>query len=124
MVRGDLENSPMLGLLAVIDAKLGNKEIAVGEAQRACELPSVGKRSYYDPIVASDMAAVYAWTGEPDLACGVLEKWSGRPAGMNLPAQPTYGDLCLNPLWDPLQGNPRFEKLIKRFASPDAPMNR
>ena len=124
MVQRDLENSPMLGLLAVIDARLGDKELAVGEALRACELPSVGKRSYYDPIVASDMAAVYAWTGEPDLACGVLEKWIERPAGMNLPAQPTYGDLCLNPLWDPLQGNLRYEKLVKRLAPPDTPMDR
>jgi hypothetical protein len=59
---------------------------------------------------------VYGWTGQPDLAIRELDQIIGRPAGSNLPAQPTYGDFRLNPLWDPLRKDPRFEALVQRLA--------
>ena len=119
-VQADTANGRMLSLLAMIDAGLGNNGDAVREGRRACELIPVEKASVSAPAVASDLAVVYAWTGQPDLACAVLEKWIARPAGSNLPAQPTYGDLRLNPLWDPLQGNPRFAALTARLAPLDS----
>ena len=70
------------------------------------------------PGTACDLAVVYAWTDQPDLACVVLEQWVGRPAGGKLPKQLTYGDLRLNPEWDSLQGNPRFEAIVARLAPP------
>ena len=113
----DTTNGHMLSLLAMIDAGLGNKDDAVREGRRACELLPLEKASVGAPVVASHLAVVYAWTDQPDLACAVLEKWIDRPAGSSLPAQPTYGDLRLNPLWDPLRGNPRFAALTARLAS-------
>ena len=68
------------------------------------------------PIVASNLAVVYAWTGQPDLAFATLEEWVRRPAGTNLPAQPSYGDLRLNPLWDPQRDDLRFAALVARLA--------
>lgn len=115
-VQSDLANGSMLSLLAVIDAGLGNKETAVQEARRAYELCSARKEVLTTPIAVCNLAVVYAWTGEPDLACEVLERWIGRPAGTNFPAQPTYGDLRLDPLWEPLEGNVRFQSLIERLA--------
>ncbi len=109
-------NGRMLSLLAVIDAGLGDRENAVREAQQACEALPVEKASLDAPIAAVNLAVVYAWTDQPDLACEVLERWVDRPAGTNLPAQPTYGDLRLNPVWDPLQSNARFAVLTARLA--------
>ena len=119
-VQSNLANGRMLGLLAMIDAGLGNKQDAVREAQRACELLPAGKMTLDAPIAACNLAVVYAWTGQPDLACATLEQWIARPAGSNLPAQPTYGDLRLNPLWDLLRGNARFVSLTARLAAAPA----
>ena len=59
---------------------------------------------------------VYAWTDQPELALTELETWTQRPSGANLTYQPTYGDLKLNPMWDPLRSNPRFVSLVERLA--------
>ena len=107
-----------LSLLAMIDAGLGNKDQAVREALHACELCPVETAGDVAPIVSCNLAVVYAWTGQTDLACAVLEEWIKRPAGFNLPGQPTYGDFQLNPLWDPLRDEPRFVALVARLAPP------
>jgi hypothetical protein len=40
----------------------------------------------------------------------------GKAAGTNLPAQLTYGDLRLNPVWDPLRRDRRFTAVTERLA--------
>jgi tetratricopeptide (TPR) repeat protein len=113
-VLGDPGNGRTLGLLAMIDAGLGRRQEAVDEALRAREQM---KRSATDaPIADCNLAIVYAWTGQPDLALSVLEPLTNQPAGRNMPGQPTYGDFQLNPLWDPLRSDPRFQALVKRLA--------
>ena len=67
-------------------------------------------------IVRCNLAVVYAWNGQVDLAISALDSLVNRPAGTNLPAQPTYGDFRWNPLWDPLRNDPRFEALVQRLA--------
>ncbi|MBA3961214.1 MAG: protein kinase [Chthoniobacterales bacterium] len=103
-----------LGLLAMIDAGLGHKEEAVREARRAGEL--VAKSALDAPVVACDLAVVYAWTSQPDRAFAVLDEWITRPTGGNALNQPTYGDFKLNPIWDSLRADPRFTALVKRLA--------
>jgi non-specific serine/threonine protein kinase len=117
-VLGDPGNGRTLGLLAMIDAGLGRRQAAVDEALRAREQM---KRSATDaPIADCNLAIVYAWTGQPDLALAVLEPLVNQPAGRNMPGQPTYGDFQLNPLWDPLRSDARFQALVKRL-SPSTP---
>ena len=106
-----------LGLLAMIDAGLDRKEEAVREAQRACELALTAIDA---PVVRSNLAVVYAWTGEAEMAIAELNKIIDKPAGGTLPAQPTYGDLRLNPVWDPLRHDPSFMALVAKLA-PSAP---
>jgi hypothetical protein len=53
---------------------------------------------------------VCAWTGERELALEQLEEVSKNPGG------PNYGELRLNPMWDPLRGDPRFEKTVASLA--------
>lgn len=115
-VQANPRNARMLSLLAMIDAGLGKEEEAVREARRACELLPLEKASLDAPIAASNLAVVYAWTGQPDLAFAVLDEWISRPAGSNLPAQPSYGDLLLCPVWDPLRHDPRFPALVERLG--------
>jgi hypothetical protein len=68
------------------------------------------------PIVRCNLAVVYGWNGQLDLAISELDQLVNRPAGTNLPAQPTYGDFRRNPLWDPLRNDPRFATIMKRLA--------
>jgi TolB-like protein/tRNA A-37 threonylcarbamoyl transferase component Bud32/Flp pilus assembly protein TadD len=117
-VQADASNGPMLSLLAMIDAGLGHREEAVREARGAGELYPLEKSSIIAPIVAINEAAVYALTDQPALACQVLGEWINRPAGLNMPAQPTYGDLELNPLWDSIRDTPAFAALTARLAPP------
>ena len=104
------------GLLAMIDAGLGNKDEAVREARHACELTPLEQSAEEAPLVATCLAVVYAWTDQRDLACAVLEEWADRPCERDPLTRPSYGELRLCPLWDFLKGDPRFEALIQRLA--------
>ena len=95
-VIADATSARKLGLLAMIDAGLGHREEAVREARRAYDLSS--NVAIDAPVAACNLAVVYAWTGQSDLALAVLEEWITRPAGANEPDQPTYGDFRLNPV--------------------------
>jgi hypothetical protein len=100
----------------MIDAGLGQQEQAVQEAKHACELETFEKFAQNAAIVRCNLAVVYAWNGQFDLAISTLEILVDKPAGTNLPAQPTYGDFRWNPLWDPLRNDPRFAAIMKRLA--------
>ena len=65
----------MLSLLALIDAALGNNEEAVREGKRACELMPMSYSTSIAPLVNCNLAIVYAWTGQTDLALAQLERW-------------------------------------------------
>jgi tetratricopeptide (TPR) repeat protein len=105
-----------LSVLAIIDAALGHRELAVQEGRQACDLYSSKASNFLLPAVRSNLAVVYAWTGQNDLAIAELNALINRPAPTNAIAQPTYGDFRLNPLWDPLRNDPRFETLVQRLA--------
>lgn len=115
-VQTDPANGRTLGVLAMIDAGLGRRDDAVREALHACELCPLEKLAWAAPVVSCDLAVVYAWTNQPEQACDVLELWVDRPAGFSLPGAPTYGDFLLDPIWDPLRGDARFNALVARLA--------
>ena len=101
---------PALCVLGLIDAALGRKEEALREGRRAVELLPVEK----DPISGITMvkyfAMIAAWVGDKDLACEKLA------IAIRPPSRLTYGELKLLPFWDPLRGDPRFEKLVASLA--------
>jgi serine/threonine protein kinase len=91
---------------ARIDAGLGRKQDAIGQARRAVDLMPIATDSAEGPWLVRNLAMVYAWTGQRDLAIEQLEIVAKIPGG------PTYGELRFDPTWDSLQGDPRFEKIV------------
>jgi len=96
--------------VAKLDAGLGRKEEAIREARQAVELMPIAKDSLNGPALVANLALVYAWTGEHDRALEQLEKVATLPGVWHDAV--TYGDLLLNPCWDSLRGDPRFEKIV------------
>jgi serine/threonine-protein kinase len=115
-VFADPTDGLQLSVLAIIDAGLGRKEQAVREGKKACELISSRANNFNTPTVHCNLAVVYAWTGQSDPAIAELTPLIDRPAMGNIICFPTYGDFRLNPLWDPLRKDPRFEALVQRLA--------
>jgi serine/threonine-protein kinase len=99
-----------LSALGVVDAVLGNKEDAIREGRRAVELIPVGKSAIEGPLLIKYLAAIYAWTGDKGRAFEELDK------AVHLPGYLSYGELRLHPIWDPLRGDPRFEKIVASLA--------
>jgi tetratricopeptide (TPR) repeat protein len=109
-IRGHPDNITLLSELGLIDAALGRKEEALSEGRRAMELAPSAKDSDTESYVKTWFAIICAWTGERELALGELE------AVTKIPGDYTYGDLRLSPMWDPLRGDPRFEKIVNSLA--------
>jgi serine/threonine protein kinase/tetratricopeptide (TPR) repeat protein len=118
-VRAHPDNMDLLSDLGLIDAALGRKEEALREGRRARELRARALPNAQDPMFGSStneasmkasFAMICAWAGEPDLALEELEAVTKIPGG------PSYGGLRLNPMWDPLRGDPRFEKIVASLA--------
>ncbi len=105
--------APLLSQLAVVDALLDNKEAAVSEAKRAVELFPISKDALRGPRTLVNLAVVYAWTNELNLAFATLDSVTKTPFGIY------YGELKLNPIWEPLRKDPRFEKLLAELAPRD-----
>jgi len=61
-----------------------------------------------------NLAIIYAWTGEKDLANNQLEEV------VRIPSHISYGQLRLHPWWDPLRDDLRFEKLVEEAKKPVA----
>jgi eukaryotic-like serine/threonine-protein kinase len=101
---------PALSMLGLIDAGLGRTEEALREGRRGIELVPVGKDAMTGPIMVEYLAMIAAWVGNKDLAFEQLAIASRVPGGVS------YGQLKLMPWWDPLRGDPRFEKIVNSLA--------
>jgi len=104
------EHARTIAVLAQVDAGLGQKELAIREAQHAIDLMPVSKDIYDGALVLEGLAQVYTWTGERDRAIELVQKLVSMPSYIN------YGRLKLHPLWSPLRGDPRFEKIVNSLA--------
>jgi len=107
------EHARTLAVLAQVDAGLGEKDLAIREAQHAIDLMPTSKDIYDGALVLEGLAQVYTWTGERDRAIEAVEKLLTMPGYVN------YGRLKLHPLWAPLRTDPRFEKIVNSLAPKD-----
>jgi TolB-like protein/class 3 adenylate cyclase/Flp pilus assembly protein TadD len=99
-----------LTILGLIDAGLGRKDDAIREGRRAVELVPVSKDAIDGTDLILNLAVIYAWTGEKDLALKQLAEAAQLPCSLN------YGWLRLHPDWDTLRNDPRFEKIVTSLA--------
>jgi hypothetical protein len=97
----------------MIDAMLDRKEDAIAEGRRAVGLLPVERDSINGSHLLMHLAMIYAATGEKDLAFEKLR------ALLSKPGDGSYGDFRVNPFWDPLRADPRFEQLLTPFAPKD-----
>jgi len=114
VVREQPDYAQALCALGISDAVLGRKEDAIREGRRAVELLPVTKDAMAGAAVLTNLAIIYAWAGEKDLALKQLEEV------VQIPSPVSYGQLRLHPFWDPLRGDPRFEKLLEEAKKPVA----
>jgi serine/threonine-protein kinase len=106
-VREQPDDAEALSNMGISDAALGHKEDALREGRRAVELLPVTKDAATGAELLKDLAVIYAWVGEKDLAIKQLEEV------LRIPSNLSYGHLRLHPFWDPLRGDPRFENLLE-----------
>ena len=110
LVRADPDDAGALCVLGLIDAALGRKEEALREGRRAVELLPVEKDATNGTRVIGVLAIIAAWVGDNDLACEQLAIVNHRRNEIS------YGELKLEPFWDPLRGEPCFEKIVASLA--------
>ncbi|TMP96933.1 MAG: tetratricopeptide repeat protein [Verrucomicrobia bacterium] len=108
LVREAPQNSARHGQLGVVLAALGQKEEAINEGKRAVELLPESQDAFDGPQGTASLAQIYAWTGEFDEAFRLLDHLLDIPNGLTVPM------LKLEPMWDPLRKDPRFQALIDK----------
>ena len=96
--------------LAKALAQLGEKEVALAEAQHASELLPESKDAFGGAEIAAGVAEVYAILGDNDRVIDVLDGLLTRPSSI------TAQGLKINPIWDPVRGDPRFQALIEKYG--------
>jgi tetratricopeptide (TPR) repeat protein len=112
-VRQRPDDPKALMALAQIDAELGRKEDAIREGERATQLLPVEKDVMNGTQLLVKLAGIYAQAGEIDHAINLLEEMAYHSVG---PSYVSYGSLKLDRVWDPLRGNPRFDKIVAELA--------
>jgi hypothetical protein len=104
----------VLSNLAIVDAALRRKEQALREARRAAELRPISHDAFEGTVDVQNLALVYCWIGQRDNAIeqlSLLVKEAGKPS---------YGELKQDPVWDPIRGDPRFERIVEEAKKPVA----
>ena len=91
----------------LILAALGQKKEAIAEGKRAVELLPESQDAFDGPQSTISLAQIYAWTAESDEAFRLLDHLLTVPGGLTVPI------LKLDPVWDPLRSDPRFQKLCQ-----------
>jgi tetratricopeptide (TPR) repeat protein len=95
----------------LILAALGEKDAAIKEGKTAVELRPESQDAFDGPKITASLAEIYALTGETDEALRLIDHLLETPNGL------TISLLKLDPIWDPLRNDPRFQALIDKYAA-------
>jgi TolB-like protein/Tfp pilus assembly protein PilF len=105
----DPDNPNFAQALSVTRAVLGQKDTAIKEAERAITLLPSGKDAVDGPRFEENLASVEVLVGDKNRAIPRLQHLLEIPYSNSL----TPALLRLHPQWDPLRGDPRFQKLCE-----------
>jgi serine/threonine protein kinase/Tfp pilus assembly protein PilF len=105
------QNWQLIDVLALTNMGLGDKAAAFALLERAMAAMPVEKDALDGPVVIETLARVAAHMGEHDRAISALRRAISLPTRAQPPLTPAL--LRLDPMWDPLRGDPRFEELCK-----------
>jgi TolB-like protein/Flp pilus assembly protein TadD len=111
LVRDTPDDPGRHAALGVILAGLNRKEDAINEGKKAVELLPESEDAVDGPKATAALAQIYAWVGEHDEAFRLLDHSLTVPNGLTVPL------LKLDPVWDPLRKDPRFQALIDKYAA-------
>jgi tetratricopeptide (TPR) repeat protein len=103
--------------LALVLAGLGEKDAAIAEGKLAVALLPESQDALDGPKMTLGLAQIYAWTGENEAAFELLERSLTTPAGV------TVSSLRLDPIWDRLRADARFEALIDVTQNPEVKLS-
>ncbi|MGE5215176.1 MAG: hypothetical protein ACM3NN_15985, partial [Nitrospirota bacterium] len=118
-------DSHIPALIAEVDAGSGRTEQAVREGLQAVQTWPIQRDARIAPSMKVYLAITYLWSGEREEALQQLAEANKTPIwlpgpGHRWPVMPGFsaGELKLNPLWEELRGEPRFQRLIADAAQP------
>ena len=97
-------------MLGIIYAKLGRQKEALREAKRAVEIFPLSMDANEAPWYIENLAQMYTLSGEYEAAIDQLELL------LSIPYEISVTLIRIDPTWDPLRDNPRFQKLMKKYA--------
>jgi eukaryotic-like serine/threonine-protein kinase len=106
-VRANPDNAQLHALLGVALAYLGRKDEAIREGRRGVELGPISRNAFTGPYLVHQLARTYILVGEPERALEQIEVL------LKIPYYLSPGWLRIDPAFDPLRKNPRFQKLAE-----------
>src|SRR6478609_9693440 len=110
LLREAPEDSARHAQHGLILAALGQKQEAIAEGKRAVELLPESQDALDGPHATANLAEIYACTGEFDEAFRLLDHLLAVPSNLTVPM------LKLDPAWDPLRQDPRYQALIDKYS--------
>jgi TolB-like protein/tetratricopeptide (TPR) repeat protein len=105
-LREHLPRAGRLVFLGLAHAYLGHKRAAIQEGQRGVALSPISSDAFLGPYYQHQLVRIYLMVGEPERALDQLEPL------LKIPYYLSPGWLKIDPTFDPLRGNPRFERLL------------
>jgi tetratricopeptide (TPR) repeat protein len=111
LVRETPDDAQRRAMLGQILAALGQKEAAIAEGKRAVALLPESEDAFAGTMITLALAQIYTWAGEQAEAIRLLEHLLEVPSAVTVPL------LNVDPAWDPLRKDPRFQALIDKYAA-------
>jgi tetratricopeptide (TPR) repeat protein len=112
MLERDVEQQPtepsFHAFLGRAYAGVGRKDEAVREGRRAVELLPVEVDAFSGPFYLAELARIYGRLGDADEAIPVIRQLLAMPAGLAL----SVPVLKIDPVWDPIHKDPRFQEVL------------
>jgi TolB-like protein/Tfp pilus assembly protein PilF len=98
--------------VAWVDVCLGRNADAIAAARRISEVMPLSRDAYFGAYALAGLAEVEAHAGAKDQALQLIDQLMAMPTGDVM----SVTRLKLDPVWDPLRGDPRFQALLKKYA--------